>query len=75
MSGSALSGEPSSITGLLTSKISSYVDRNTLANASILGYKTSLDLASNQYNIISTAFYFSYSVFEIPSQIIIQRIR
>jgi hypothetical protein len=74
MSGSAHSGEPSSITGLLTSKIS-YVDRNTLANASILGYKTSLDLASNQYNIISTAFYFSYSVFEIPSQIIIQRIR
>ncbi|GFZ49961.1 hypothetical protein JCM24511_07364 [Saitozyma sp. JCM 24511] len=53
----------------------SYVDRNTLANASILGYKTSLNLASDQYNIISTAFYFSYSVFEIPSQIIIQRIR
>jgi hypothetical protein len=74
MSGSALSGEPSSPTSLLTFKIS-YVDRNTLANASILGYKTSLDLASDQYNIISTAFYFSYSVFEIPSQIIIQRIR
>jgi nitrogenase molybdenum-iron protein alpha/beta subunit len=74
MSGPALSGESSSLTSLLTFKIS-YVDRNTLANASILGYKTSLNLASDQYNIISTAFYFSYSVFEIPSQIIIQRVR
>jgi hypothetical protein len=67
MSGSALSGEP--FAHEPADKLA-YVYRNTLANPSIRGYKTSLHLPSDQYNIFSTTFYFSYPAIEIPSQII-----
>ncbi|ORY32019.1 major facilitator superfamily domain-containing protein [Naematelia encephala] len=53
----------------------SYVDRSSLANASILGLKKSLNIDGKGYNLIVTSFFFSYSVFEIPSQIVINYVR
>ena len=52
---------------------SSFIDRGTLANASILGLKKSLDLDTTKYNLVATVFLFTYVVFEIPSNILLQK--
>lgn len=38
----------------------SYLDRGSLANASIFGFKEDLGITTQQYNLIATVFFFTY---------------
>lgn len=38
----------------------SYLDRGSLANASIFGFKEDLGITTEQYNLIATVFFFTY---------------
>lgn len=46
-----------------------FIDRANIGNAKIAGMEKDLGLKGYQYNILLTAFYVSYIVFEIPSNI------
>ena len=47
--------------------------RGALANASILGFKEDLNLDTTKYNLVATVFLFTYSLFDIPSNWILQK--
>lgn len=51
----------------------SYLDRGSVANASIFGYKESLGINATQYNLITTVFFFTYGGFEIPGAILMSK--
>ncbi|ORY22904.1 retrograde regulation protein 2 [Naematelia encephala] len=53
----------------------SFIDRGTLANASILGIKTDLHLDTTKYNLVATVFLFTYSAFEIPANAVLQKVK
>src|SRR5271156_3741341 len=46
-----------------------FLDRTNIANASIFGLVTDLNLAGNEYNTALTIFFVPYVIFEIPSNI------
>ncbi|KAF4126932.1 Major Facilitator Superfamily [Geosmithia morbida] len=50
-----------------------YVDKTTLSYAAIFGLKDSLDLESTEYSWLSSAFYFGWLIWAIPSNLIMQR--
>ncbi|ODM14747.1 hypothetical protein SI65_09741 [Aspergillus cristatus] len=53
----------------------SYMDRTNIGNAKISGMDTDLDLTSNQYSIALVIFFIGYVVFEVPSNMLLSRIR
>ncbi|KAK7994533.1 hypothetical protein PG991_016121 [Apiospora marii] len=53
----------------------SHIDRGNIGNAKIEGMDKDLGLTGNQYNIASTIFFIPYIIFEIPSNIVLKRLR
>ncbi|KAH0425020.1 major facilitator superfamily transporter [Colletotrichum camelliae] len=53
----------------------SHIDRGNIGNAKIEGMDTDLGLTGNQYNIASTIFFVPYIIFEIPSNIVLKKVR
>ncbi|KAK2606474.1 hypothetical protein QQS21_003167 [Conoideocrella luteorostrata] len=53
----------------------SYMDRTNIGNAKIAGMDKDLNLDSNKYSVALTAFFVSYVVFEVPSNMILTRTR
>lgn len=52
-----------------------YVDRLNVANAYVSGMKIDLKMHGNEYNIINTAFTVGYTVFLIPHNLILLKVR
>ncbi|KAI9040630.1 MFS general substrate transporter [Aspergillus affinis] len=52
-----------------------HIDRANIGNAKIEGMDKDLGLVGNQYNIASTIFFAPYIVFEIPSNMILKKVR
>lgn len=52
----------------------SFLDRSAIGNAKLYGLTKELHLSSTQYNICLTVFFFSYSLFEVPSNILLKRL-
>ncbi|KAG5361537.1 putative tartrate transporter [Yarrowia sp. C11] len=53
----------------------SFLDRGNIGNANIEGLSKDLGLSGTQYNLCLTVFFFTYSVFEVPSNIMLKRLR
>lgn len=52
-----------------------FLDRVNISNAVIFGLQTDLDLSGVQYNTALTIFFVPYILFEIPSNIILKRLK
>ncbi|KAK1144563.1 hypothetical protein N8T08_005436 [Aspergillus melleus] len=52
-----------------------HIDRANIGNAKIEGMGKDLGLVGNQYNIASTIFFAPYIVFEIPSNMVLKKVR
>ncbi|KAF5093834.1 hypothetical protein D0Z03_002272 [Geotrichum reessii] len=53
----------------------SYLDRTNIGNAAIEGLVVDLKLTGNKFNICLTVFFFTYAFFEIPSNMILKKVR
>ncbi|KAF2667736.1 MFS general substrate transporter [Microthyrium microscopicum] len=53
----------------------SFIDRANIGNAKIEGLDKSLNLTPAQYNWCLTVFFFTYSLFEIPCNIILKKMK
>ncbi|KAK2882462.1 hypothetical protein FQN49_000323 [Arthroderma sp. PD_2] len=53
----------------------SFLDRGNIGNAKIEGLDVDLGLKGGQYNWCLTVFFFTYSTFEVPSNILLKRLR
>ncbi|KAH8922657.1 MFS general substrate transporter [Atractiella rhizophila] len=53
----------------------SFLDRTAIGNARLYDLQKDLDLSDNQYLLCLTIFFFSYSIFEVPSNIFLKRLR
>ena len=53
----------------------SYLDRANIGNARTGGLERDFNLTSDQYSIVLLVFFISYVVFEIPSNLLIARVR
>ncbi|KAI1179163.1 major facilitator superfamily transporter allantoate [Nemania sp. FL0916] len=51
-----------------------YLDKTTLSYASIMGFKTDLNIGVSEYNWVASIFYFGYLVFEYPTNLMLQRL-
>lgn len=51
------------------------VPGGTIGNANIEGLSVDLKLTPDQYNWCLTVFYFTYSAFEIPSNMVLKKLR
>jgi hypothetical protein len=52
-----------------------FLDRTNVANAAVFGLQKDLGLSSTQYSTCLTIFFVPYVVFEIPSNIILKRLK
>jgi hypothetical protein len=52
-----------------------FLDRTNVANAAVFGLQKDLGLSSTQYSTCLTIFFVPYVVFEIPSNIILKKLR
>lgn len=52
-----------------------YLDRINMGNANVYGLAKDLNLVGNQYNVALTIFFVPYCVFEIPSNILLKRMK
>ncbi|KUJ13578.1 MFS general substrate transporter [Mollisia scopiformis] len=52
-----------------------YVDRSNIGNAKIAGMATDLNLIKMRYNTALTVFFVPYSLFEVPSNIVLKILR
>ncbi|RGP78857.1 hypothetical protein FLONG3_3056 [Fusarium longipes] len=52
-----------------------HIDRGNIGNAKIEGMDKDLGLVGNQYNIATTIFFVPYIIFEVPSNIILKKVR
>jgi hypothetical protein len=52
-----------------------FLDRGNIGNAKIAGMSKELNLTGTQYNLALTVFFFPYSVFEVPSNIVLKLMR
>jgi MFS family permease len=52
-----------------------FLDRTNIANASVFGLVADLNLAGNEYNTALTIFFVPYVIFEIPSNILLKRLK
>ncbi|KAL6251807.1 hypothetical protein RBB50_002017 [Rhinocladiella similis] len=53
----------------------SFLDRGNIGNAKIAGMEEDLNLSGTQYSLCATVFFFSYSAFEIPSNLLLKKFR
>ncbi|KAK4238961.1 major facilitator superfamily domain-containing protein [Achaetomium macrosporum] len=53
----------------------SFLDRGNIGNAKIEGLQEDLGLTNDQYNWCLTAFFFTYAAFEVPSNLMLKRVR
>ncbi|KAJ5585291.1 high-affinity nicotinic acid transporter [Penicillium hispanicum] len=53
----------------------SFLDRGNIGNAKIEGLGTDLDLTGQQYNWTLTVFFFTYAFLEIPSNMLLKKLR
>lgn len=53
----------------------SFLDRGNIGNAKIEGLAEDLNLTADQYNWCLTVFFFFYAAFEIPSNILLKKLR
>lgn len=53
----------------------SFLDRTSIGNAKLYGLETDLHINDTQYNIALTVFFFSYAIFEVPSNVFLKRLR
>ena len=53
----------------------SFLDRGNIGNARLAGLEKDLGLVGNQYAWTLTIFFFSYAVFEVPSNLLLKRLR
>ncbi|CRL18586.1 Sucrose/H+ symporter, plant [Penicillium camemberti] len=52
-----------------------FLDRGNIGNANVAGMSDELNLTGTQYNIALTVFFFPYSVFEVPSNMVLKVVR
>ncbi|OSX67374.1 hypothetical protein POSPLADRAFT_1130525 [Postia placenta MAD-698-R-SB12] len=52
-----------------------FLDRGNVGNAKLYGFTTDLHITDTQYLIALTVFFFPYAVFELPSNIVLKRLR
>ncbi|UPX09665.1 uncharacterized protein EKO05_0000349 [Ascochyta rabiei] len=53
----------------------SFLDRANIGNAKIEGLVDTLGMSGMQYNLCLTVFFFTYAAFEIPSNLLLKRLR
>ncbi|KAI0200316.1 major facilitator superfamily domain-containing protein [Astrocystis sublimbata] len=53
----------------------SFLDRGNIGNAKIEGLQEDLMMTDDQYNLCLTVFFFSYAAFEVPSNLLLKRLR
>ncbi|KAI0687390.1 MFS general substrate transporter [Cytidiella melzeri] len=53
----------------------SFLDRTSIGNAKLYGLEKDLGISDTQYNIALTIFFFSYAIFEVPSNVFLKRLR
>ncbi|KXX76189.1 High-affinity nicotinic acid transporter [Madurella mycetomatis] len=53
----------------------SFLDRGNIGNAKIEGLQEDLKLTDDQYNWCLTAFFFTYAAFEVPSNLVLKKVR
>ncbi|KAL7917752.1 major facilitator superfamily domain-containing protein [Trichoderma austrokoningii] len=53
----------------------SFLDRGNIGNAKIEGLQEDLNLSPDQYNWCLTVFFFTYAVFEVPSNLLLKKLR
>ncbi|TRM57905.1 major facilitator superfamily domain-containing protein [Schizophyllum amplum] len=53
----------------------SFLDRTSIGNAKLYHLTDDLHMTDKQYLISLTVFYFSYSIFEVPSNVFLKRLR
>jgi len=51
------------------------MDRSNIGNAKVAGMNADLGLTGAQYNMALTVFFFTYSLFEVPSNIVLKLMR
>ncbi|EUC38401.1 hypothetical protein COCVIDRAFT_33723 [Bipolaris victoriae FI3] len=52
-----------------------YLDRSNIGNAAIAGMNEDLNLTGNRLNVAVTLFYVTYIAFELPSSLLLKRLR
>ena len=52
-----------------------FLDRTNIANAAVFGLKRDLNLKNNEYNNCLTIFFVPYILFEIPSNILLKKLK
>lgn len=52
-----------------------FLDRTNIANAAVFGLAKDIGLTGNEYNTALTIFFVPYVIFEIPSNIILKRLK
>ncbi|KAI0428811.1 major facilitator superfamily domain-containing protein [Xylaria sp. FL1042] len=53
----------------------SFLDRGNIGNAKIEGLQEDLHMTNDQYNLCLTVFFFAYAAFEVPSNLLLKRLR
>ncbi|KAI1356299.1 major facilitator superfamily domain-containing protein [Xylaria sp. FL0043] len=53
----------------------SFLDRGNIGNAKIEGLQEDLHLTNDQYNLCLTVFFFAYAAFEVPSNLLLKKLR
>ncbi|KAB5511617.1 major facilitator superfamily transporter [Coniochaeta sp. 2T2.1] len=53
----------------------SFLDRGNLGNAKIEGLQENLGMTADQYNWCLTIFFFTYAAFEVPSNLLLNKLR
>ncbi|KAJ8117892.1 hypothetical protein OPT61_g1012 [Boeremia exigua] len=53
----------------------SFLDRGNIGNAKIEGLQETLGMTGAQYNWCLTAFFFTYAAFEVPSNLLLKKLR
>ncbi|KAJ7759161.1 MFS general substrate transporter [Mycena metata] len=53
----------------------SFLDRTSIGNAKLYNLEGDLHMTDNQYLISLTVFFFSYAIFEVPSNVFLKRLR
>jgi MFS family permease len=53
----------------------SFLDRGNIGNAKIEGLQEDLKLTNDQYNLCLTVFFITYAAFEVPSNLLLKRLR
>jgi sugar phosphate permease len=53
----------------------SFLDRGNISNAKIEGLQEDLNMKGHEYNWCLTVFFFTYAAFEVPSNILMKKLR